>query len=613
MLKSLKKLDLNLAYTLFCILLFIISLRSPLHSPVVHISLIIALIPIAYVAFEKLKSLRISTELFLVIASIISFIGHEERAINLVLIIMLVAEYLQKIIERRTRSALSSLIKLIPSKAVVKTPTAEKEIPLKEVTPGMLVIINTGQSIGVDGIIVQGKAEINESSLTGESTVKIKQKGQEVLAGTFVESGSILVKVNKVGSDTFFGKITFLVEQAENKKANVVLLADKVASILVPILLLFFIGTWIITGDIKLVITLLVFGSPFELTLITPLSIFSGVIAAFKQGILVKGGIALEKLAYSNIMIFDKTGTLTAGEPEVVKIEILDKNYSQEEIIKIAAIADKRSGHVLAKSILSKAKQLNITVPDPDEYISISGHGVEIVYNNQKYFLGNKHFIEAPEHANIHISDTAENTQDYSSVYLADQDNLCAIIYISDAIRPEAYEVIQELKKNGLKILLVSGDKESVVSKVAKELKIDKAYWGIFPDEKLSIIKKLQQEGNKVTMVGDGINDAPALKQADVGIAMGAMGMEPAIDAADLVLMSNDITKIFFLYKLSKKVLSIIKQNIFIGFLLIHSIGITLAFLNLINPIQAALFHAIPDLLIMLNSARLVNFSLKKE
>jgi heavy metal translocating P-type ATPase len=596
----------RLWYTLITLLLFIASFFLPTFF--IYVPLLLAFLPISFAAFEQIQAKHLGTEVFLVIATVLALIGHGEQAITIVLLIMLFAEYLQDVIESRTESALESLLKLIPETALVKSGIHERLVPVTEIAPGMLIVVKTGNRIPVDGSVKEGSASVNESSLTGESILKEKTQGHEVFAGTYVESGSIIIKAEKVGKNTFFGRIRSLMEQAEKQKASIAQLADRIALIFIPVILFLIVIVWLLTGNIRLIITLLVFGSPLELTLITPLAIIAGSIAAFKEGILVKGGYALERYAHIDTIIFDKTGTLTLGEPEVIDIHSYNKNYSKQDILKIAAIAEKRSGHVLAKAVLKKAAQEGIEVPDPESYNSLAGHGIQITYQGVIYFLGSKHFIEALEHCNIPVEQGAILGTHHTTFYLGCPGTLCGTVSVADIIRPDAKATVEYFKQSDIQVMLLSGDRQEVTTHIAQTLAIDAAYGEIMPDKKLEIIRKLQANKHAVAMVGDGINDAPALKQASVGIALGAMGMEPAINAADIVLMTNHLYKITFMHRLSKKVIRIIKQNIFIGFMVVHTFGIILAFLTNLGPVQAALFHALPDLLILINSARLINF-----
>ena len=600
-------------YIVALLVAYLLIMVGLLPAVLMHGVLLFAFIPVAINAVQQLRNKRIGSEIFLVFATIVAFIGNQEQAIATVLLIMLFAEYLADLIKDRTEHAIQSLVKLIPTDVIIKTENSERVVPIANVQPGMQVLVKTGRRIPVDGIIAHGAAHINEAALTGESKLQYKTEGQGVFAGTFVEEGSIVVTVEKVAHDTFFGKITALVLQAQESKAKIASFADLFATILVPTLLIAIAIVWLVTRDTSLVTTLLVFGSPLELTLITPLAVLAGTAAAFKHGILVRGGLALEMFSNVDTVVFDKTGTITLGDPVVVGIEVFNKNYTQRDILQIAAIAEKRSDHVLAKAVLKKATQEGIEVPDPDTYISEAGHGVEITWNNKKYFLGNAHYIQAPEHANINFTIPEGDNGFYSSFYLASAtEGLCARILMADEIRSDAKSMIDTLQNLGIKdMILLSGDKKEVTEKVGAQLGITKTYGGMFPDQKIDMIRQLQKQGRTVAMVGDGINDAPALKQAHVGIALGAMGMEPAIEAADIVLMANDLSKIVFVYALSKRTLRIIMQNIIIGFLLIHAIGMTMAFMKLVSPVQAALFHAIPDLAILFNSARLINFRLR--
>jgi len=601
-----------LLYILVVIILFLITFSKIFDHNFLLSVLFIAMAPVAWKAAKELREKKISSELFFVIAAIIGLIGHEEQAIIVVFLIVLVADYIGRLIEEKTEHAIESLVRLIPKDVIVKERNHEKTIPISKVLPGMLVVVKTGSQIPVDGEIISGAASINESSLTGESMPREKRKNEIAYAGTFVESGSVVIKAQKIGKDTMFGKIQSLMEESGWRKAKIHVFADKVAPILTMGLALFITGVWLVTHDLRLVITLLVFGSPLEIILATPLAVLAGRVAALRNGILVKGGLALERFSQIDTMIFDKTGTLTVGEPKVVSILGIDKRHTDRDVIRMAAITEKRSGHLLAKAILEKAKAEKITVPDPDHYVSVSGHGVMVEYKKDRYLLGSRHFIEGEKHGNIKVKDMpvcADIAELHTSFYLACGNRLCGMICVADEVRRDAKETIDRFKKEDINnLILLSGDREEVVKKVAKKLGIPEAYGNVLPAQKYKLIEELQKKGHKVAMLGDGINDAPALKQADVGIAMGAMGMEPAIEASDIALMSHDLSKVGLAHDLSKKTLLTIKENLLLGFGFTHGLGITLALLHILNPIQAAFFHAVPDILIVLNSAKLIWF-----
>ncbi|MEW5805370.1 MAG: cation-translocating P-type ATPase [Patescibacteria group bacterium] len=599
----------RLLYIVAVVGFFLFSFTQPDHIFRL-LTFLLAWAPVAWEALKSLKEKKFGSELFFVLAAVIALIGDEELAMTVVLLVVLVAEYFEELVEERTERAIESLLKLVPDTVLVQQDNEEKLLPISEVRIGMRVVVKTGTSIPVDGRVAHGKAEVNEASLTGESAVKTKRAGDPVFSGTFVENGSVIVETEKVGENTMFGRIRRLMEDAEKRKAGIQILADKVAYILTPLLILFIGAVWLFTKDIKLVITFLVFGSPIELALVTPLAILAGTVSAFRRGVIVKGGLALERFAKVDTLILDKTGTLTIGEPKVISVQTIDAEHSDKDVIRMAAIAEKRSGHVLASAVLAKAKEEGITVPEPDYYEYIPGHGATVRYQNQNIRLGSKHYIEAKDHGNVKVGamlECADEDALHSSFYLACGEKLCGMICVADELRGDAVSTIEHFKEGGMKnIILLSGDRDEVAKRVANKLGISEAYGGVLPDAKLKKIQELQKQGHRVAMIGDGVNDAPALKAADVGIAMGAMGMEPAIEASDIALMSNDLSKVVSVHEISRRVIRTIKQNIILGLGLTHGLGMALAFLHVLNPIQAAFFHAVPDLLILYNSGRLI-------
>ncbi len=599
----------RVAYILLILVLWFVPYGISVSSYWKYLPLALAFIPIAYEGVAQLLEGHISSEFFFIIATGIALVGGEESAIFVVLLIMLVAQYIDTLIKQRTEEALTGLISLIPSDVLIKKDDKELLVPLDDVKTGMHVIIKEGGRIPVDGTIIDGQASIQEAVLTGESVPLEKSVGQLVFAGTYVDAGSIIIEVKSIGEKTLFGKIKTLLDQASKRKAPVVFLADRITRIFTPSFLAFIGLVWLFTGNAKMVITLLIFGSPLELSLVTPLTMLAAIVAAFRKGILVKGGASLQSLAATDTMIFDKTGTLTMGSPEVISLESVHKDYTRKDILLLAAIAEKKSGHILAKAIMDEATRENLEVPDPEKYVSLTGHGITMTYKGTTYLLGNKHFIEAEEHGNLVLPPGCVERERLTTFYLATVQEVIGEICLADRIKPDARRTITTLKQRGIEsFMLLSGDKQTVAQSVAEKLGISKAFGEIMPDKKLEMLKRLQDTGLQVTMVGDGVNDAPALKQANVGIAMGSMGMEPAIAAADIVLMSGHLDQIVFLYDLSLATMRTIKQNLIVGFAFTHAVGISLALLSLITPIQAALFHAIPDFLIMLNGARLINF-----
>lgn len=570
-------------------------------------------IQLVFLAWQDIKKKQIGTEFFLVFATVVAILGRQLHAILFVHLILLFARYVEIIIEGHMNQAVAHLLNLLPSDATLVVDNQEFTVAIDQLVPGMQVLVKTGGRIPADGFIVQGSAAINESMLTGESMPKEKQVSASVFAGTFVERGSIVLEVQRVHKDTLFSRMTELFKQAEEKKARVTVLSERITLVFVPAMLIGIVLVWLFTRDVTVVITLMIFGSPLELALVTPLTVLAGSVAAFRHGILVKGGRSLEQFAHVDTMIFDKTGTLTLGEPSIVEIVSFDERYTSQDILKIAAIAELRADHVVAKSILKKAKQEGITISQPDEYTSLPGHGVEIVYQHQRYFLGNQHFVQAQEHgASSMPAHDASSAQGLSNFYLATNGIVIGRISVMDMLREDALATIRLLRATGISdIVLLSGDRQDITASIAASLGIDQAYGEAFPEDKLALLDRLQAKGHVVAMVGDGINDAAVLKQAHVGIAMGAMGMEPAIEAADIVLMTNELRLIYFARKLAQKVFSVIKQNLFIGFGMVHVLGIVLTLMHMLSPVQAAFVHAMTDVFILLNASRLIGFDLK--
>lgn len=601
-----------LGYVIGICLLFGLVQIGFLPFKFIYLSLILAWLPLVWKAMLDLFNWKIGNEFFLAFATLFALIGRQEISIMIILIIMLLASYAELLIKRQTEQALSGILQLIPDEVTILQDQTETVLPLDQVEIGMEAIIKTGRRISVDGIIVQGAAAINEAALTGEGMSKDKTIGERVFAGSFIEAGSIIVRVDRVQKETLFSKMTNLLVEAEQHKAQVTILTERIVNFFIPTYLILIILVWIMTKNFNTVLALLIFGSPLELALITPLAILAGTVAAFRRGILVKGGQALEGLAQVDLMVFDKTGTLTLGEPRVAYVGSYDSSLSEATILLLAAMSEKYSDHVVAKALNAKLQLDGITVPFPDKYNSIVGHGVEVEYQGQRYFFGNKHFIEASEHGNSRIPVKqliCPEEQLHSVFYLASNGQVLGKVCIADVVRQDAKSSINQLFETGIKdITLLSGDRQEIATEVAKQLHIAYAYGDLFPDQKLEFIKLQQQSGRVVGMVGDGINDAAALQQSHVGIALGAMGMEPAINAADIVLMTNELQKVVYVRRLSQQVLKTIKQNLVIGFLLLHAFGLILTLMHVVTPLQAALAHAISDVFILLNASRLISF-----
>ncbi len=556
---------------------------------------------------ELVKERKIGTELFVTIAVIVSILGKEYLAGAVVLMIILIAEYIASASGEKARASIKALIGSVPKIAYIKRGDREETIAIDKLQIGDIVLVKAGEKIPVDGIVVSGTASVNQAPITGENMPQEKINGSKVYAGSILELGALDIRMTKAGKDTVFSRIIALVEEAESKQAPIEKFADKVAAYLIPIVFIFVSGVYFFTQDVKLIIALLIFTSPAELGLATPLVTIAAIARAAREGILIKGGLFLEELARVDMIVFDKTGTLTVGQPIVNHIEILDTAFTERQLVQFAAAADRRSSHPMAKAILNYANKLNISIPEPEDFNVITGRGVRANVDHIVVLLGNEAFLEESD---IEIPSSKDNATE-TAVYLATEKKVLGVFYISDAIRAGAKSTIQNLIKSGIKkVVMLTGDNTETAQHVAEQLGITDYRADLLPEDKIRIIKELQKDGSKLAMVGDGINDAPALVQANIGIAMGAIGTEAAMEAADIVLMQDNLEKIVEARAISKKAFRTIRENIFVGVGVVHVIGISLVLLKVIGPIEAAAIHLLPDTLVFLNSIKLLRVKL---
>lgn len=552
---------------------------------------------------ELIRERKIGTELFISIAVIVSVVGKEYLAGSVVLMIILIAEYIASASGERARASIKELIGSVPQTAILKKDGNEQPVSIASLTVGDIVVVKAGEKIPVDGKIVAGSGSINQAPITGESVPVEKNSGTEVFAGTILELGALDVEMTKAGKDTVFSRIIALVEEAESSKAPIEKLTDKVAAWLIPVVFVFVLGVYLLTKDVKLVIALLIFTSPAELGLATPLVTISAIARAAREGILVKGGKFLEELAKIKTIVFDKTGTLTIGKPTVNRVEILDDSFTEKELVQLAASAENRSSHPLANAILMYADNMGASLSEPTDFEVFKGKGISATINNKKVLIGNKTLMD--DHT-ISVTVNSENLTD-TAIYMAVDGNAASVFYVSDAIRPGAKEMIEELKRSGVEnIIMLTGDNPQTAAHVSGQLGITSFRADMLPEDKIKAIQELQSKGEKVAMVGDGINDAPALVQANVGISMGIVGTQAAMEAADIVLVEDKLEKIARSKAISKKAFRTIKENIIGGVGVVHVVGITLVLTGVLGPVQAAIIHLLPDTLVFLNSIKLL-------
>lgn len=583
--------------------------RSVVPFPILVIALAIGLYPLARGGLLDLwHDRKIGTELFVTIATLIAVLGGEYVAASVLMTIILIAEYIADLNTDRARASIKALIGAAPGTATVRTPEGERIVPVHELRAGTIVLVRAGEKIPVDGTVLTGVAAVNEAFITGESIPIERGPTASVLAGTLVESGALDIRTDKVGPETLFARIVALVEKAESEAAPVQKLADRLAAWLLPLVLVFLITVFLLTHDIRKIVALLIFTSPAELGLATPMVMIAAIARAARQGILVKGGLYLELLAKVDAVVFDKTGTLTYGEPQLVEVVVHDLTLTEDDVLRYAAAADLRSAHPLAKAVVEAARERGLRIPDVQDFRTIHGRGVIGIVDAREVMVGNEALLE--EHAVLRSE--AADGHEGTTVHVAVNGQRAGSLHFADHIRAGTSDVIKRLRGAGVKrFVILTGDNAEAARRVADAIGITDVRVRLLPEEKIRAIEALQREGCIVAMVGDGVNDAPALARADVGIAMGARGAQAAIEAADVALMTDDLRRIVTARLLARRAYRTIQENLIFGVGVVHILGITAALQGWIGPIQAALLHLGPDVLVFVNSVKLLRVRLE--
>ncbi|MHA1410833.1 MAG: heavy metal translocating P-type ATPase, partial [Candidatus Odinarchaeia archaeon] len=538
-------------------------------------------------------------------------------AAALILLFISAGKLLEAIAKGRTSEAVKKLVQLQAKTANVIRNGTEIKIPIEEVIVGDIIIVKPGEKIPVDGLVKEGYSTVDESMITGESMPVEKNVGDKVIGATINKNGSLIIEAQKVGEGTLLYQIIQMVEEAQASKAPIQSLADKVASVFVPIVISVALGAflyWTLVGGVDvftamlILVSVLVISCPCALGLATPTAIMVGTGKGAEMGILIKGGEALEKTHKIDTVVLDKTGTITKGEPEVTDII--------GDVLKIAAAVERKSEHPLAKAIVKKAKELNVKIPKVKNFYSYSGRGVSAELNKSKIIVGSKKLINEMKINNPFLEKSIELEQLGKTVVLVVKDNeVKGLIAIADTLMENSREAIQEMKKMNLDTIMLTGDNKRTAKAIAKQAGIDHIIAEVLPEDKSEEIKKLQKDGKTVAMVGDGINDAPALAQADVGIAIGS-GTDVAIETGDIVLVKHDLRDIPTTIKLSRKTVNKIKQNLFWAFIY-NIIAIPIAagilFPILLPPALAAALMAISSVTVVTNSLLLKRYNPKRE
>ena len=575
------------------------------------LTVVISGIPLLYLALWRVVYnpgiSKISSALLIVIAMFGAIGIGDLFAAGEVVFIMAFGALLEEMTTNRAKKGLKNLISLAPVQGRKLENGKELMIPAEKISRDDILRVLPGETIPVDGIIIEGETSVDQSIMTGESLPVDKGVKDEVFCGTLNRFGAIDIKATNVGQDSSLQKLIRMVQEAENKQAPMQRIADKFASWLVPVALMIAIVTGFATGNIVRAVTVLVVFCPCALVLATPTAIMAAIGQATKHGVIIKSGEALEKMGKVDTITFDKTGTLTYGKLQVSDVISFNDKPDNEYILLMAASAEAKSEHPLGKAIVNDVISKKMNIIPSSAFKMTTGKGIEAVVADKKMLCGNEKFLrENGIEINKSASDTIEKLHmEGKAAILVAQEGICiGIIALSDVLRPEAKAVVEKLSKLGTKSVLLTGDNKRTAEYFAAKAGISEVYAELLPDKKVETIQNLQSAAGKVCMIGDGVNDAPALKVAGVGVAMGNMGSDIAVDAADIALMSDDISKVPYLKRLSNATVKTIKLSITMS-MLINFVAILLSVTGILNPTTGALVHNAGSCFVVLIAALL--------
>ncbi len=528
--------------------------------------------------FKDIFKGKITVNVFVAVALAATLAIGEFRPAAIIVFIMAVAGALESYTLAKTRRSIRDLLDFAPKMATVRKGGEEITVPVSELQAGDIVVVKPGARIPVDGVVTAGASSVNQAPITGESMPVDKLPGSNVFSGTLNESGRLDVRTEKAGEGTTLAKIVHLVQEAQDTRAPIQNIADRFTTWFLPTVIVLAVIAFVTSDDVKVAVSVLLVACPCAFAIATPTAVTAGVSNLARRAVLVKGGIFLELGHKISHLLVDKTGTFTFGKPKVVEI-IVFNGSSKDEVLKMACIAEKYSEHPLARSILTVGKERKLEIPDPEHFASATGMGVEAKWNSERILVGKSSFLED---SGIALSASVEQEVELQSkngrtaVLVACGAGIVGLLAIADEIRPEIPETIRLFRSMGIKkITMLTGDHQQVAAAVAGEIGVDDFQAGLLPEQKQDFVRKLQNEGHIVGMVGDGINDAPALALADVGIAMGAAGTDVAIETADVTLMNDNISGVADFIWMSGKVLRRIKLNIFFS-IIYNVIGLAL-------------------------------------
>ncbi len=556
----------------------------------------------------------IKADVLVSLALIASVCIGEHFAAGEIAVIMQLGALLEDMTVSKARAGIEKLVHLTPQTARIVNEKTEKIISAKDVKVGDVIRVLAGETVPVDGVVLSGQTSINQAVMTGESMPVDKTAGDEVSSGTVNQFGTFEMKATKVGEDSSIQRMIQLVQSADAGKSKIVGLADRWATWIVVIALTAAALTWLISSEIIRAVTILVVFCPCALVLATPTAIMASIGNATKHGFLVREGDALERLAKVTKITFDKTGTLTYGVPKVTKIRSISQDFSDEQLYSLLASAEQFSEHPLGKAIVSSCKSRKIQLEKSDNFRMVTGEGVSAVVQNKNVLAGNEKMLANNKiiiSQNIKSEIEQYRNEGSTVIYTAVNGMFIGYVVLSDTIRNESREMMKNLINIEVQPILLTGDNKNSALSIGKRLGITEIYGECLPEDKMKYIEEYQKKGEGVCMIGDGINDAPALKKANVGIAMGGIGSDIAVDAADIALVDDEVKELPHLFALSKRMMTTIKLNLSFS-MGINFIAIALAISGILNPVVGALVHNAGSVLVIINSALLLNWKRKK-
>jgi Cd2+/Zn2+-exporting ATPase len=584
---------------------------SPIASGSAMIGAIILGYPIVWTALDDLRRGLLTTNELVALAVLASFgsanyqaAGYQQAGI--IAFFMLMGQIIETRTAEGARTSIESLIKLTPPKARRVTPKGEEEVATSGLGVGDVIRVRPGDNVAADGVIVTGQGSVNQANITGESLPVDKKPGDEVFASTQNLTGVLEIRVTRAGQDTTLGKVRELILAAEKTKLPIMRIIDNYMGFYTPLVLVIGALVWAFTNNLSQVISVFIVACPCAFILATPSAMVAALSAAMRLGILIKNVGDIELAAKINAFVFDKTGTLTTGKLAVSRLAPLE-GTTPAELLRVAASAEKYSNHPTAKALAQLAGEAGVPLAEPQDFSETAGRGVSAQIDGAKIVIGRAQWLqEQGIGENFLQSVDLNETEGFSLIFVARQGRCIGWVGLQDQTRPEAREALAELKAAGVRRLaMISGDRQGVATRVGQEVGCEEAIGECLPQNKVEFVRQTKAKGYRVAVVGDGVNDAPALAAGDLGIAMGAAGSEVAIHSATIALMNNDLRRLPFLVKLSRQTRTVINQNFLLGILFVIG-GLTLAALNYLPPIAAAVLHVVGSLIVVFNSARLV-------